>query len=518
MPAAPTSLGSWAARLRAVPAVHFRVAFAEEVHRLCADPATRPEAIAVELGPATAAAALDWLRELGVGSGQRVALPCMLGLTKANRFLHPSTRDLARELQETSGLELHELPPQLLHELLGYCAVSLLPLSPTDSIIEALRCALELEAPVYAVDLEDSAARERAATMLEDPSLASGRVDAYVQRMERPARAHRDPDVDDRREAVMASRLSAVLAAHERVLFTGGLAHWLAIRELLQDPGLAPAPAPPVEPATDDAFTRVIVHPSLAIRHMDLFPFVTELYEEQRRPANERSRRPLQLDVQHELGAMLQEAYGLFFRCTGPQDQLDRSQEDCETKPDFERFLTNLCTVKGLAVPDLFHTLAAAQGMMTDAFCRELAEVLMRFTWATPDDQLDLPILAPDSTGERSGTRATYVSRDGSRSRTFYIDDEALRGSSSVAVPAPREWEEHEPREKTAEEYSKDRRVWEPSEYLFTAFSLRAAQIAEGAADERTIEPFEGSLREGLDPKATLRGEIRGEKRPYVRD
>jgi len=251
---------------------------------------------------------------------------------------------------------------------------------------------------------------------------------------------------------------------------------------------------------------------------MDVFPFVTELYEEQRKPANERSRRALQLDVPHELGAMVEEAYGVFFRRTGPEEQLDRSQEDCEAKPDFERFLANLSTVKGLAVPDLFHTLAAAQSMMTDAFCRELTEVLMRFDWARPDERLDLPILAPGPSTGRSGVCATYISRDGKRSPGFYVGDRAPRAAPSVAIPAPREWEKHEPLERTPPYEYGGRRAWDPPISLFTALSCRATQIAQGASDERTIEPFEGSLREGLDPKATLRGEIRGEKRPYVRD
>ncbi len=53
--------------LTAVPAVHFRVAFAEEVNHLCSDPLRRPDAIAVELGPITAAAVRRWLTELGIG-------------------------------------------------------------------------------------------------------------------------------------------------------------------------------------------------------------------------------------------------------------------------------------------------------------------------------------------------------------------------------------------------------------------------------------------------------------------
>jgi hypothetical protein len=71
-------------RLIAVPAVHFRVAFAARVNELCRQ--IRPGAIAVELGPDMAAAAAQWIRELS-DSGRKYnrRLPCMLGLVKSTR-------------------------------------------------------------------------------------------------------------------------------------------------------------------------------------------------------------------------------------------------------------------------------------------------------------------------------------------------------------------------------------------------------------------------------------------------
>src|SRR5947209_6857045 len=94
-------------QLIGVPAVHFRLAFAEKVNRLCADAATRPEAIAVELGPQTAAAASAWLRELGMGPGRREPLPCMLSLTKTNRCIRGSLRQRAAQIQRATRKDLH---------------------------------------------------------------------------------------------------------------------------------------------------------------------------------------------------------------------------------------------------------------------------------------------------------------------------------------------------------------------------------------------------------------------------
>jgi hypothetical protein len=70
--------------LRVVPAVHYRLPFARAMNAICADPTTRPEAIAVELGPEAAACVADWIRELGADKGK---LPAMLGLSMKNNAI-----------------------------------------------------------------------------------------------------------------------------------------------------------------------------------------------------------------------------------------------------------------------------------------------------------------------------------------------------------------------------------------------------------------------------------------------
>ena len=130
--------------LIAVPAVHYRAVFAEMVNRICADEETRPAAVAVELEPGAAAAVAAWLRELGVAPGGK-PLPYVLGLLARNRLIHPRFRAAALRLQETTGYQLQELSPRLLARELGYVPTELLPLTPTDSITEAIRCALELD-------------------------------------------------------------------------------------------------------------------------------------------------------------------------------------------------------------------------------------------------------------------------------------------------------------------------------------------------------------------------------------
>ena len=283
------------ATLLAVPAVHFRLPFAEAVNALCRDPATRPDAIAVELGPAAAAAARAWLLEIGIGPSGQCRLPCMLALHRSRRLLHPSVRERAAALQRETGCELHRLPPNVLKEQLGFNGLAVLQLSPTDSIVEALRCSCELDVPIYGVDLEESADRDAAESRIEDPWLALSGVRAYAERNARRALADADALIDERREAVMAARLAAILARHRRVLFTGGLGHWTRLSALLRAPSRRPATvgvAP--EEAEVASWGRTIVHPGIAVNHME-WPAVTWCWERYRP-------HPLRLAPVHDWG------------------------------------------------------------------------------------------------------------------------------------------------------------------------------------------------------------------------
>src|SRR5689334_16554296 len=126
-------------RLRAVPSVHYQFAFAEIVNQAFLSNSSLPKAVAVELGQGAVDAIASWLRQLGIGqSGEsKRHLPCMLGLIRRNRRIHPDYKSVALRLQETYGVPLHQLSPRILRQQLGFSALSLYCISPTDSIIEA---------------------------------------------------------------------------------------------------------------------------------------------------------------------------------------------------------------------------------------------------------------------------------------------------------------------------------------------------------------------------------------------
>jgi hypothetical protein len=530
-------------RLDVVPAVHFRAVFAEQVNQLCANQATRPKAIAVELGPETCAAAATFLRDLGVGPDRREKLPCMLGLTKLNRRLRTSVRERAVNLQRTRGQSLHELPPRLLLDELGYSALTVFFLSPTDSIVEAIRCALELGIPLYGVDLEETAGARRSEILIEDPEFAFRNPEAYVLRNAAYAEAQRDDEIDSRRELAMAARLKHVLSATDGpVLFTGGLAHWMRLNRMLKDPSIRPAKATAASEITPRGFEQVLVHPVLASYHMDVFPAFAQSYQTRRlNPSDPDSDASpdRHVDVAATFSKMLEAVYREHFQADGDgredghehedlttrdqREQIDRRLEDLEARTDFEQLLRHLCLLNQCSVPDLFSALLAAEGTMSLSFRKLLAAKLMRFTWATPEQFPTLPLLAPAALERGDYLRAELMDPDAEggfrrRGEWVYIHANPGRAGQRIEVVAPWEWpfsgsSDPPPPTPGLEDLS-----WPPNNYLLGAMSLRAMQIAVDHRKEARVLPFEGGLGDGLDIKATLRSQAKGEDIIFIRE
>lgn len=506
------------ASLSIVPAIHFRVAFAEEVNRLCGDPDRRPDAIAVELGPLTAAAVRAWMVELGIGPSRRVRLPCMLGLVKPNRYLHPAVRERALQLQRETGKELHELSPEVLQQELGYAPASVLLLSPTDSIIEAVRCACELAVPLYGVDLEESADSPQSNTLVQDPTLACGRVADYVRDNTRFAESCYDDVIDQRRETVMAARLQALLARHHRILFTCGLAHGQRIVELLNHPSLRPASTGigAIEPADWQAIRRIVVHPRLAAGRLDTFPAVAARFERQRphpvlgTPVTRRAG----IDHAALFDRILRRTYQRYFGAQARQPATRRCL-DWSARTAFEQLLRGYMLLDLRVTPDLGQLFACASTVMSPEFCKTLLDNVMDFPWAKPDDFPDQATLQP--AGEHSGAPMTLTLVDPQHGSQDIVVTICQGGQPDpLARDVPWHWVKlGSPITSTMG--SSYTFTWKPWEHLATALSHRAIARAGSLRWAPCSKRFSGQLLDGIDVKATLRAHARGTEQVWVR-
>lgn len=506
-------------QLLVVPAIHFHYVFATEVNRICYYPETRPEAIAVELGSKSVKAVKTWLQELGAGSENSKKLPIMLGLTKRNNMIRSSLKQKALQLQHETGEDLSELSPELLYHKLGFTGCGLLCISPTDSIIEAIRCAIELKLPVYGVDLEDMADSKHKATMIQDPIVAEGNLIAYIAHNAPYAAQQRDEEIDSRREIAMAARLKTLLQQYSRVVFTCGMGHWLQVKKLIVDPSINPAPNSEIADETEKDLRRVVVHPLIAINHIDLFPVLTAEYEKLRKV-------PYKYDKQADKWAYLN-PYKLFqdllkkacidYFCCKAQDQLSaKHKQDLKSLCDFEGYLNNLCLVNFRRLPDLSLTLKAAKDIMSKGFVMALSKALMDISWAKPYEYPGYRFLAPSHDDEF--TYALYDENNSQDEESFYIRTIPANSKHGVRIEIPYEWEKTQEYRLLQKEDEMTLHTWMPWDNLISGMSLRAIGHIKKERYDKKVEVFEGSLLDGIDIKSTLRSCSRGKECVYVRD
>lgn len=507
--------------LLAVPAIHYCHVFAAEVNRISSHPETRPEAIAVELGPRSALEIRAWLEELGLGPEARKKLPVMLGLTRRNRSIRASLKERVYELQRETGKDLWELPPEILHRELGYAGSTLLCLSPTDSIIEGIRCAVELGVPIYGVDLEESAEGRYVPIAVPDPLGGRENLPAYILANATYAGQSHDEEVDARREIAMAARLKALLGEHRRVLFTCGMAHWLRIVKLLDDPAIRPALLAAAREEDPGCSRRVVVHPLVAVRHLDLFPRLVEEYERYRRHPSKDGRRKSAKrapEPSRLFGNLLRKTYGAYFKEDGEGLGSAPRERDLASLRTFEGQLAGLSLFTHRLVPDLFTAVKAARQTMSMRFLEVLSRTFLDFPWATPDQfpQCGLLAPAPEGTGGQS-LCTVYEPGKGEKGRYFFIRSQPPLGAGGVEVAIPYTWEDGR-RHRIIDDYEQMLHTWPPWDCLISSLSVRAAGQARRRRHARAVRPFEGSLLEGIDLKATVRAQARGKEDVYVRD
>lgn len=220
--------------IRVVPSVHGRIVFATQVRRAFAE--QKPQCIAVEL-------------------------PAGLG---------ESVREAVDYLPQIAAVTYRE---QTGEERLCY-----LPVSPADSIVEAIRLGRETNVPVEFVDLDVEPFDEPAQPMPDDYVIERIGLEPYT----RMAVASLTPSQPGQsawmREQHMAWRLHQLRRRYESILFVCGLGHLGRIYQFYVGGGdLASRPVPPRD------VRLAHVHERSLGRALREIPYLVHLYEQTRR-------------------------------------------------------------------------------------------------------------------------------------------------------------------------------------------------------------------------------------------
>jgi hypothetical protein len=411
---------------------------------------------------------------------------------------------------------------------------------PADPFVEAMRLAVEAGIPVHFVD-GDVDRVPPAAERLPD-AYAAMRIGhrAFMEELYR--RLPFPPSPSDRlRECAMAHRLAEAAGPGETVLFLCGAAHLHRVaEELPRAGGVLPL-----------SRTR---REGVALYHLDApclgetaseLPFVQAVYEMRRgtlpSPPDPEARTvrrragilellsgPGPAGIRRDEREALDDAVRYAAAHNGAQGEpLDRfralvhlgrlsavhyGQETGERIAPWQsralfRFLRNWARLEGRLLPDLYQLVEGARGVGDDNYAWALLRLAARTPWQ--EGEAEIPTVSIGAEELRLGSRRLVIRR-----RVPTRRPRRLRLPARKEEGRPGEWAEGFLGRDGALRLCS----WPPESLTLEAFgNFLRKRAARGAAEEAArVEPFRGSMLDGVDVRETARRAATGEL--WVRD
>ncbi len=374
-----------------------------------------------------------------------------------------------------------------------------LPIEPTDALVEAIRTGRELGLPVEFIDLDVEHYPQQRDPVPDSHALHRLGYEQLLETVYAQTPFPRAP-FDDQRETMMAHALQQLAADGRRVVAVVGAAHLPGLIERLRT-----AQPRPLARAKPRALRLCNWSEKSSREFMTEGPFLAAAYEKARQATAapvlegmEPERRSLSVDREDESERLVRRAVDAY---------RERYGED--VTPQRRRligvFAKKYALVQGHLVPDLYQLVVAARGTLDDDLAYELWNLGSHYPWQ--DGSGLLPTIdLEENFAFVDGRRLTLhrkIRRQRPRLQRF-SDKKRLREQFSGRWKA--QWSgryicSHQPEDLVIEDYGR---------YL----KHRAKGML--TAQRTRVEPFQVSLKDGIDIRETLRNWHEG--RLYVRD
>lgn len=470
-----------------VPSVHGRLVFAHLVVEACRR--RRFDVLAVEL-PASHAhdGSLDWIRDLSPGTGM---------------LLRAVGRPVRVELARDTAGGIFGGPSTVLAR-----RADAIPVTPSDSIVMALRCPRLLAdrwpgwhpeiVPIDA-DHRPTARPALRGRIVDDYAACVEGLSVFHDRWRARWRSARIEPLDMIRERVMASHLARFVKEGREVLFVCGAAHWQPIADLLDD-GVAPGPAAPEGTRKRRSRTAdriVAVEPSLAWLWgwLDDVPGVVWEFE---RACQEG--KTADWDKRDATRGLLAAA-------------LERLQQrghavSARRLIKMHRYRDVLLSADGRWTPELDdHIVHTANTCVSRRFGEALKRLALEYP--VPDHALPTAVSLSRTT---DGRGVLHV-----RGAAFLCEPEDPAIGSGRRLPLPLDTGLTATERVELGTMPWIYRDWPAEQMLHNRLIARARLLAHRSAVETTVRRFEGTLGLGVAWRRTLRSHAAGTPELYVR-
>jgi hypothetical protein len=471
--------------IHALPVLHYRMEFAQLVRM--AFNQVHPDAVAIELPSTLGASFIRAVRRL------------------------PEISVISYQTEAKKGIGQ------------GSSETVYLLVEPADPLVEAARRAIELNLPLYFIDVDTDSYPRSYEQLPDSYSICRIGLQAYYREYVKSCVEHPPCIEDQRREQGMAFRLQELARKHLKVLYICGMAHLERVRPLFDIPQAAP-----LERIRRDGITLWNLHPDSCREILAEFPFLSAVYEHRRGPLPEEP---------EESGLGMRKRFNALELIQGgkqelPEDKLldnsilrtarylgregsflDRQriiyrlfceasrhyrQETGETlhiwqKRAFFRFSRNYSLQTGMLLPDLFQLLAAARGCIDDNFAYAFCRLATYYPWQSESSDLATISISPEDIW--GGSRHIRFRPRQKRSKS--LSRMGLRNRKREKRPG--EWLEGFDDPSICSYPQEDIAIEEYGRFLKRKGSM---QLSEELSRS---EKFSTSLLDGIDMRETLR-------------
>ena len=355
-----------------------------------------------------------------------------------------------------------------------------LPIEPQDALIAAAHLARSQGVPVFFID-RDTEGYPRHREALPDPyTLNRLGLAAYVKAYDDEFGGVEAGREDRLREMTMAYHLQNLTRDYGNVLCVLGLAHYPAVRRLLDQPLALPLGRVRRE---EVSLANLALESSREI--LSDMPFLMAAFVKAGQESDPGADVTMdRLTLHREL---LNQARDRYFR--GYKEEVSQAQLAVLFK-----FARNYSLIQNYLTPDLFQLLVAARGAVDDNFAYEVWDLGSEYPWQEQDSSL--PTL-------RLKGEDLYLD---SKKIQFYRRFRHFR-RRLVSVPIKKR-----PKEKRAGEWKE---AWDgrhicsypPEDIVVEGFGdyLKKKTVQILSEENRRVQPFQSSMMDGLDMRETIR-------------
>lgn len=361
-----------------------------------------------------------------------------------------------------------------------------IPIDPCDSIIEAVRLAIDEEIPFFPIDKDINSVNSNSHYLMPDDYLLNKIGLEKFYKEVKSKYSFFKTDADKEREFFMAYKLNELSKNYKRILFVVGMSHWDNIVNIMKKNDFSKID----EDSSDNENINIYnVHKDSLNKMLGEFPFTTYMYELYRVGELDN------FDKINIIETIFKEAK---LRYKLPVSLLQQK--------NMMKYLRNLCLLENYIIPDYIDMLTASKCMINNDYALEVMQGMEYYPYYSEEDYPTIKLNRDPNTNGMEGLLKDKKIKLHRYDNVWKTSFKKIKINTRPKEKYDGEWED----------------VWNDRTNLLSHIPedismekhmniLRDKIKNMLTEDKAKIEPFTVSIKDGIDMRETIRNYYKNE-------